>query len=459
MKHIQFIFAILALTFIACDDDFLNQPPLDRITENDVWSDKNLTDTYLFKIYDRMPWDYLEDFWGVGGSHRDALSDLAMGTYSWTALNNTYRPGNWGTANNTWPIDWWGYDILWKINYSLENIEAAPDNVFTQEERNHRLGELLFMRAYSYFAMAKRYGGVPIILNAQDPETTPEEEYFPSRNTEQEVYDQILSDTQAAFDLLPNRWSSQKGRASKWAAKSLESRAALYAGSIAKYGTTQLDGLVGIPASDANTYYQTALNAAQKIITESGYVLFNKYPDPSENYAKLFLDETEEETIFMKVWIPFEKGHSYDLHNVPYSYRVDWSGSMSPSKQLLDSYEMLDTGLLPSENWVGGTTRIQPLGQSRPSNERAPSLPNNDIFQGSPVESWYWNRNELEKLTPGHRHRNVGKDGLGVTTTDASSQTGFYIRKHLEDGKHTTIHKRVLFRNGLYYISIGRNLP
>jgi hypothetical protein len=35
------------------------------------------------------------------------------------------------------------------------------------------------MRAYSYFAMAKRYGGVPIILEAQNPNTTPEDEYFP----------------------------------------------------------------------------------------------------------------------------------------------------------------------------------------------------------------------------------------------------------------------------------------
>jgi len=53
--------------------------------------------------------------------------------------------------------------------------------------------------------------------------------------------------------------------------------------------------------------------------------------------------------IFSKVWIPFEKGHSYDLHNVPYSYRLDWGGSMSPSKQLVDSYEVLSTGLLPNE--------------------------------------------------------------------------------------------------------------
>lgn len=454
MKHITYIFALFAFYLVACDDDFLNQPPLDRITENDVWSDKNLTDAYLFKIYDRMPWDYLEDFWGVGGSHRDALSDLARGTYSWTALNNTYRPGNWGTTNNSWPIDWWGYDVIWKINYSLENIEAAPANVFTEEERNHRLGELLFMRAYSYFALVKRYGGVPIILKAQNPETTPEEEYFPSRNTEKEVYDQILSDTQAAFDLLPNRWSAEKGRASKWAAKSLESRAALYAGSIAKYGTVKLEGLVGIPAAAAENYYQIALNASQKIISESGYVLFNKYPDPSENYANLFLDETEDETIFMKVWVPYEKGHSYDLHNVPYSYRVDWSGSMSPSKQLLDSYEMIDTGLLPSENG-SGYDENNPF-ENRDPRMRGTLLTNNDIFQGLPVETWYGTESNGEINT--EKGTGIGKDGLGVHPD--ATKTGFYIRKHLQDGSKPLFIKQyysgtdcILFRLGEIYLN------
>ena len=455
MKNIKLILAILAITFtLSCSDDFLNEPPLDRITENDVWSDKNLMDAYLFKIYDRMPWDYLEDFWGVGGSHRDALSDLARGTYSWTQLNNQFRPGNWGTANNTWPIDWWGYDVLWKINYSIENINQAPTSVLTSQERNYRLGELHFMRAYSYFALVKRYGGVPIILEAQNPDSTPQEELFPPRNTEKEVYDQVLTDAQAAFDLLPNRWSDQRGRAAKWAAKALESRAALYAGSIAKYGTVQLDGLVGIPPSDADGYYQIALAASQKIINEAGYVLFNKYPDPSDNYANLFLDETYDETIFKKIWIPFEKGHSYDLHNVPYSYRVDWSGSMSPTKQLLDSYEILDTGLLPSEPG-SGYDENNPF-ENRDPRMRGTLLTNNDIFQGLPVELWYGT--EIGGEIDTDRGTGVGKDGLGIHPD--ATKTGFYIRKHLQDGGAPLFIKEyysgtdcIIFRLGEMYIN------
>ncbi|MCB9351417.1 MAG: RagB/SusD family nutrient uptake outer membrane protein [Lewinellaceae bacterium] len=456
MKRNYILLAVLTLFFVACNEDFLNEPPLDRITENDVWSDKALMDTYLFKIYDNMPWDYLKDFGGGAGwgAFRDALSDLARSTYSWTPATNTLRPGNWGTANNTWPLDWWGYYNIWKINYALENIEALGEDVLSQEERDNRLGELYFMRAYSYFAMAKRYGGVPIILEAQNPATTPEDEYFPTRNTEQQVYDQVLEDAQRAFELLPDRWNGQKGRAGKWAAKALESRAALYAGSIAKYGTVQLDGLVGIPSAAATAYYELSLAASNEIINKGGFTLFNKYPNPADNYYHLFVDETEDETIFMKIWLPFEKGHSYDLRTTPYSYRVDWGSSMSPSKQLMDSYEMLSTGLLPSESGSG-------YDPNKPFENRDPRLKgtlltDNDLFQGSRIETWY--ATERDGQIDTDRGTGVGKDGMGIHPD--ATKTGAYVRKYLNDGPTPLLIQEfysgqdcILFRLGEIYLN------
>jgi len=455
MKRIKIILlAILSFNYIACSDDFLNQPPLDSITENDVWSDKALMDAYIFKIYDNVPWDYLKDFWGAGAVYRDGLSDLARSTYSWTGANNNFRPGIWGTSNNYWPLDYWGYDNVWKINYSILSIEGLADGILTDDEKNYRLGELYFLRAYTYFALAKRYGGVPIILVPQNPETTPEDELWPERNTEQEVYDQILADAQKAFDLLPDMWSEQRGRAPKWAAKAFESRAALYAGSIAKYGDIKLEGLVGIPNALANTYYEISLAASEKLIMEGGYSMFNQYPDPADNYAHLFIDETEEETIYAKIWLPFEKGHSYDLRTVPYSYRVDWGACMSPTKQLLDSYEVLSTGLLPSEDGSG-------YDENNPFENRDPRLKgtiltNNDMFQGSPVEIWYGT--ESNGVIDEEKGTGKGKDGIGIHPD--ATKTGFYVRKYLMDGSAPLFIKEyysgqdcILFRLGETYLN------
>lgn len=456
MNRYHFLPVILFFFFVGCQGGFLDQPPLDRITDNDVWSDEALMDAYLFKIYDNMPWDYLKDFGGGAGwgAHRDALSDLARSTYAWTPASNTFRPGNWGTATNTWPLDWWGYFNVWKINYALENIENLEEGVLSPEAQNHRLGELYFMRAYCYFAMAKRYGGVPIILEPQDPEETPEEEYFPVRDTEKAVYDQVLADAQRAFELLPNRWNDQKGRASRWAAKALESRAALYAGSIAKYGKVELNGLVGVPAGEANAYFQVALEASAEVINNSGHVLFNEYPDPAENYYHLFVDETDDEAIFVKVWLPFEKGHSYDLYNTPYSYRVDWGSSMSPSKQLMDSYEVLSTGLLPNEEGSGFDPE-QPF-DNRDPRFKGTLLTDNDMFQGERIETWYATERDGQFDT--NTGTGIGKDGMGIHPD--ATKTGAYVRKYLNDGPSPLLIQQyysgqdcILFRLGEMYLN------
>ncbi len=456
MKNISFIIILICIGFSSCQSDFLSAPPLDRITESDVWGDRDLMDTYIFKIYDNMPYDYLKDFGSSAGwgAHRDALTDLAMSTYAWTPANNTIRPGNWGTFNNYWPLDWWGYYNIWKINYALESIEPITDDVLTEDEKNHRLGELYFLRSFCYFAMAKRYGGIPIILTPQNPEITPEEEYFPERNTEQEVYDQVIADAQTAFDLLPDRWTSQRGRAGKWAAKAMESRAALYAGSIAKYGQLDLGGVVGIDASLADGYYQNALDASELLISQGGYTLFNNYGDPSENYYRLFLDETDDETIFMKIWIPYEKGHSYDLRNSPYSYRVDWGSSMSPSKQLMDSYEMVETGLLPNDP-NSGYDPENPF-EGRDPRFKGTLLTNYDVFQGSGVETWFATIREGQIDT--NTGTGVGKDGMGIHPD--ATKTGAYVRKYLADGGAPLLIQQyysgqdcILFRLGEIYLN------
>ena len=456
MNRLRIFIAALAFLFAGCSGGFLDQPPLDRITDADVWSDEALMDAYIYKIYDLMPWDYLQDFGGGAGwgAHRDALSDLARSTYAWTPASNSYRTGNWGTINNSWPLDWWGYFNIWKINYALENIEATGLDALSTEEWEHRLGELYFLRAYCYFAMAKRYGGVPLILEAQDPNTTPEEEYFPVRNTEQEVYDQVLADAQQAFELLPNRWSDQKGRASKWAAKSLESRAALYAGSIARYGTVELNGVVGIPESEADNYYQIAMDASAEVINNSGHTLFNEYPDPAENYYHLFVDETDDEAIFVKVWLPFEKGHSYDLYNTPYSYRVDWGSSMSPSKQLMDSYEMLGTGLLPNEEG-SGFDPASPF-ENRDPRFKGTLLTDNDMFQGDRIETWYATERDGQLDT--NTDTGIGKDGMGIHPD--ATKTGAYVRKYLNDGPTPLLIQQyysgqdcIIFRLGEMYLN------
>ncbi len=90
------------------------------------------------------------------------------------------------------------------------------------------------------------------------------------RAKESDIYDFIISEAEAIKGQLPAD-VNQKSRATKAAALAMEARAALYAGSIAKYGATTPGvslpgGEVGIPAGKAADYYTIALRAAQEII-------------------------------------------------------------------------------------------------------------------------------------------------------------------------------------------------
>src|SRR4029079_5028583 len=102
------------------------------------------------------------------------------------------------------------------------------------------------------------------------------------RAKESEIYDFVISEAEAIKSDLPAD-VNVKSRASKAAALAMESRAALYAGSIAKYNTIRTPqvslhgGEGGIPASMANAYYTKSLTASQEIINggAGAYQLYN----------------------------------------------------------------------------------------------------------------------------------------------------------------------------------------
>lgn len=153
--------------------------------------------------------------------------------------------------------------------------------------------------------MVKRYGGVPLILKAQQLSDSPEELY-PKRATEEAVYQFILDEMNDIIDnrLLPDAYgAADLGRPTLYAAAALKSRAAMYAGSIASWGTVQIDGLVGIPADKKEHFWQESLNASNRLLYGSPFALYEKYPaDRSKNYRQIFLDENNCEVIFSEIY-------------------------------------------------------------------------------------------------------------------------------------------------------------
>src|SRR5690606_4514962 len=124
----------------------------------------------------------------------------------------------------------------------------------------------------------------------------------------------------------------------------LKSRAAMYAASVAQWGTVRLDGVVGIPSNRVNTYWQASYDVSKSIISSGIFTLYNKSADKVENYRNIFLDEGNSEVIFSqrfdgKAGI----GHAWDMLNVPLPYNVWGSGQHScVYLEMVESYDNID---------------------------------------------------------------------------------------------------------------------
>lgn len=343
MKKI-FLYIILLSILPSCDMSLLDREPLDKISENAVYSSGPLVDATLADLYARtqfrMPFDY-------GGGLLGVVIPFIGGEISFRG--SWYGAVGWVnhsavlTESNTQYLNYWAYGLVRSTNEfigklsEIEGVEGMGDDL-----RNVRIAEARFLRAFTYFEMVKRYGGVPLITEAQDIDL-PEEKLFVSRNSEKEVYDFIADECDMISEILPNAEQAEAGRVHKYAALALKSRAMLYAASIAKYGKQQLDGLLGFPASEAKSYWQKAYDAA-KAVQAGGYALYNEEEDKAKNYQMIFLDEGNCETIFSKVYNGKDVvGHSYSLFHWPgCDTRVSWGSEGLANLETVELYDYVD---------------------------------------------------------------------------------------------------------------------
>jgi hypothetical protein len=346
MKIKLTIITLIAFLLLpGCIKNVLDRKPLNIVPDEDVWKSESLVVIYLVALYDNIPIGFDRG----GFTYEANLTDEASQPYGGNVVDNY---GNHGLAKNTGMYSW-----IRKANYFLERIKTSS---LTEEQISTLSAECRFIRAYYYFDLVKKYGGMPIITQVQSLDKGLDPLQV-KRNKEDEVYAFILTELNEAIKGLPEtRDAANSNRATKYTALALKSRAMLYAGSIAKYGGIQLGGLVGIPAQKAATYYREAFDAAQKIIDGKQFALYDKAydpvtrsGDPAENYRSLFTDKNNKEIIFQKAYANPDKVHNYDGYNVPESFKPGCCGNASaPILEMVESYEYIDgsDGKLDFEN-------------------------------------------------------------------------------------------------------------
>ncbi|MDP4238437.1 MAG: RagB/SusD family nutrient uptake outer membrane protein [Bacteroidota bacterium] len=328
---------IIALIGMCGACNTLDVLPPNFLKDSDIFTSESGVTAYLTRLYSELP---IEDF----KYRRDAgfnvfESFFGLGINTGEYIQADYVR-NWDTNSG---FGYWPYGNIRNANYFIQTLPKYA-SYLQESDMKAWLGEAYFCRAYYYFGLVKRYGGVPIVTKPQDPYAPLDSLQVP-RNKEVEVYDFISNDLQKAIDYLPE--TSVAGRANKYVAAALKSRAMLFAGSIAKYGANsyvgsdaQVKGLVGIPAERAQDFFQQSYDAAK--LLEGKYSLYNVNPDKAQNYQDLFLDENSKENIFIKQYVYMESvensRHSWDALNSPQQMTNSYGACMTPTLDLVELF-------------------------------------------------------------------------------------------------------------------------
>ena len=93
MKMMSCLFAML-IAFTACNDDFLDTAPLDKVASTATWSDGTLSEAFVFSVY-----SYL-GFAGFEEQMQAVITDEAFFTHAGRNIN-TFNEGTETPQNKT----------------------------------------------------------------------------------------------------------------------------------------------------------------------------------------------------------------------------------------------------------------------------------------------------------------------------------------------------------------------
>ncbi|KEO75637.1 RagB/SusD family nutrient uptake outer membrane protein [Anditalea andensis] len=450
MKKYILIAATVIVTCTSCnDDEFLNRDPRNILIDNQVFNDPAIVLSVVADLYARYP-----EYQQINGNVHDhanfneAFSSQDYGRHG----NQDFGYGDWG---------WWNYGFVRELNLFLEKIAIA--NQLDEGVRSRFEAEVKWLRASVYFDAVKRVGGVPLILQTLEYDFSGDPSYLRvSRAKEHEIYDFILQEMDAILPALPAN-AEIKDRATKGLAIALKSRAALYAGSIAKHGVRTPEvslpgGEVGIPASMANGYYTTSLEASLQLLSgEMGnYHLYMKNPDSlSANFASLFIDKNQNpEAIFVNDFrLRSGKINHWTLENQPRSMSEDGvnGGRVNPSLNFVQSFELLGNNSFSpfpirdaSGNFIVYDDQLD-IFRGRDARLYATVMLPGSTYRGSNDKVDIWaglfrpqngeiisaDQPGVVQTVDGTDKQVVGFDGP-INGFNFTAQTGFLIRKYID---------------------------
>ena len=369
----------------------------------------------------------------VSGNYIDAASDDAVSSQSGIPDVQKIVTGAYTAvatnADNVWARHYIAIRDATVFAVNINRVPLAEKLSNGKPARAAYRSEARFLRAYLYFELVKRYGGVPLL---GDSIRQLDDNIQLPRSTFADCVKYIVSECDDIKDSLRTQSmvnTTTYGRITKGAALALKAKVLLYAASPLFNGgnISPANALTGYTSADINRW-KLAADAAKELMDLGTYSLM-----PS--FKNVFLTQTapvgsNTESIF---WRQNGTGTSVETNNAPVGYAsAGGNGITSPTQNLVDAFTT-DEG----KSITDPASKYDP---SHPYDHRDPRLTNTIFYNGA-----LWLNRPVETF-------NGGQDRPGGTLQQ--TKTGYYMRKFMGNFESvggsaiysSTIHDFVYFR-------------
>ncbi|MGM9508845.1 RagB/SusD family nutrient uptake outer membrane protein [Larkinella sp. GY13] len=212
MKKIVSLLVVLVCT-MSCSKDFIERNPISTVSTEVLYkTDKDFQDAVI-GIYQPFQPQYM-NFWQLGDLPGDDTEQQHSAAFDLVNMNNFILNSSLNILSTSW-LNY--YQIIFRANTVLSNIEKADVAVVTRKDRH--IGEAKFLRAMAYFDLVRLFGDVPLL----SAPISALEAAQKGRDKVDAIYDElIIKDLIEAEAKLPEKYTGvDVGRATKGAARAL----------------------------------------------------------------------------------------------------------------------------------------------------------------------------------------------------------------------------------------------
>ncbi|WP_214073023.1 RagB/SusD family nutrient uptake outer membrane protein [Mucilaginibacter sp. dw_454] len=218
MKKKYILLMFMALIATSCKKDFIDLNPTDSLSPDTFFQTDDELEQAVAAAYAPLR-DLLINDYHTSETRSDNTHYIPNPNNRGTATVYQENVSDWNNdANNDYvnAVYYWCYTGISRANIVIGRLPNAAKATDAGKARAD--GQAKFLRAWNYFKLVRLFGGVPLYLT----EVTNAADAFKDRSTADQVYAQIIADSQDAIkELLPPTKFPQTGEATKGSATML----------------------------------------------------------------------------------------------------------------------------------------------------------------------------------------------------------------------------------------------